>query len=480
MEKFQETTAQNLPVVYSMLDKNLNDLIKLWLKEMEKNSKIKNSGKVKEQAENFLQTVLSVLKDGVFREVTSDEINALKRILKALQSSTEFLGEDISETTNYLMTLKTAFLKFLQHLGDEDCREDLSCAHNEVKSFASLLDMLAYLLVSKESSTNREKINLLQSEIFHDFLKQKIIAQSDMMKDVFEKVEIVAGSDISVLIQGESGVGKELVAEAVHYGGARHQQPFLTVNCAAIPENLLESELFGYEKGSFTGADNTRIGKIEAAQGGTVFLDEIGEMPLEMQAKILRVLQNREITRVGGNYPIKVSARFISATNKNLADLVKQGSFRDDLYYRLAVFPINVPALRERKEDIPLLAEYFLEKELEFVKKSIKSFTPESLKVLMHYDYPGNIRELENVIKRAVLLAKEEVIRPEDIMFFERTDKLLADRSSSTAVVDDLRTLEEIEKDIIRQRVDSFDGNISKAAKSLGVTRATIYKKLES
>jgi len=465
---------QNLPVVYSMLDKNLDDLVVLWLKELAKNSKIADPSKVEQQAQSFLKTVLGVLKDGLFREIGNNQINALSRILKALQLGTEELGDDISEVTNYLMTLKTAFLKFLQQLGDDDCQEDLSCAHNEVKTFASLLDMLAYLMVSKDSLTNREKINLLQSEVLHGFLEHKIIARSDLMKDVFEKVEIVAGSDISVLIQGESGVGKELIAEAIHFGGIRHHQPLLTVNCAAIPDNLLESELFGYEQGSFTGADNMKIGKIEAAQGGTIFLDEIGEMPLEMQAKILRVLQNREITRVGGNYSIKVDVRFVSATNKNLAEQVKLGNFRDDLYYRLAVFPINIPPLREREEDIALLAEFFLGKEQDGVGKSIKGFSPQSLKVLMEYDYPGNIRELENVIKRAVLLAKEDVIRPQDIMFFERTDSL--DQASP---IEDNRTLGEIEQEIISLRVKKMKGNISKAARSLGITRATIYKKLD-
>ncbi len=477
MNSKNRTESNSLPVVYSVLDKNIDALTKIWMTELKKNSDISDYKRAEEQSSSFLRTVLAVLKDGVFRDITSEELTELSKVFEALRDGTKAVGsEDISDTTNYLMSLKTAFLRFLPEIEEIDQAGDSACIRNEVRSFASLLDILGFLVVQRESFVNKEKINLLQTEVFQGFVRQKIIGKSKVMQDLFEKIEVVAGSDIAVLIEGQSGVGKELVAEAIHFGGIYKDYPFITVNCAAIPENLLESELFGYEKGAFTGADTTRIGKIEAAQGGTLFLDEIGEMPLEMQAKILRVLQNKEITRVGGNFPIKIDVRIISATNRNLREMVDQKLFREDLYYRLAVFPVVVPSLRERREDIALLAQFFLERESGHNKRVQLVFDEAALDKLMRYDYPGNIRELENVIKRAVLLTKTDVVGAKEITFF--VEKPVLELAQGIANIDTEKTLEDIEKDIVKMRLDHFEGNVSKTAESLGVTRATVYKKI--
>jgi len=459
----------NLPVVYSILDKNADLLVDIWIDELEKHNKIDDAYQIKREAGDFINTVLSVLKEGVFPILETKEIQAMKRITEVLHKNAECFDDDLSCTTNYLMSLKTAFFQFLQKLQDGS---DKTIASKEIKSFAALLDLLGVITVQQASEDKDAMIKSLQESQLQSFVDQQIIGKSKIMEELFEKIKIVMNSEVTVLIEGGSGVGKELVAEAIHYGSHRKDQPFIAVNCAAIPENLLESELFGYEKGAFTGADMVKIGKVEAANGGTLFLDEIGEMSLAMQAKILRVLQKKEITRLGGNFPLAVDVRFISATNKNLFQQVSQGKFREDLYYRLSVFPIEVPVLSKRKEDIPLLADYFLKKELSMISKDLIGFDDEAIAKLIQYDYPGNIRELENVIKRAVLMAKDNIIHEKDIMFF-------GEKIVETINEESLASLAELEKDLINQRIDYYNGNISQAAKSLGLTRATIYKKIK-
>ena len=246
-----------------------------------------------------------------------------------------------------------------------------------------------------------EEVSMLKKELGEKYKFKTMIGKSPAMKRVFGSIDLAAKSDVSVLIEGESGTGKELVARAIHFNGLQRQGPFLAVNCAAIPENLLESELFGHEKGSFTGALTRRIGKFEQAQGGTLFLDEIGDLPASLQVKLLRVLQEREIERVGGASPIPIHVRFIVATNQELKKLVQEGKFRDDLYFRVNVFPILIPPLRERKEDIPELLKYFLQKQK---KKPSYRIEADALNALMDHDWPGNIRELENFVERLLLV----------------------------------------------------------------------------
>lgn len=315
---------------------------------------------------------------------------------------------------------------------------------------------------------------------------RKIVGSSEKIRNVFESIRIVTGSDVPVLIQGETGTGKELVARAIHYRGPRRRSPFFPVNCAAIPETLLESELFGHERGSFTGAVDRRKGKFEMANGGTLFLDEIGEMPFATQTKILRVIEEHAFRRVGGNDLIHVDVRIVSATNKDLAAEVQERTFREDLYYRLSVFPIVLPPLRERRNDIVELANYFLQQTVSDTGRAAGRLSDAALEVMRAHSWPGNVRELQNAMRRAALLATEGVIEPvhlglkeggaprEQGQLDEQIETLLRSLRQGEIV-----PLEKVEEIFIRQTLDVTNGNITEAAQRLGVSRSTIYRKLQ-
>ena len=325
------------------------------------------------------------------------------------------------------------------------------------------------------TSSLKREVDELKSELKQKYTFKNIIGQSGVMMDVFKSVEKVVDSNVTVLIQGESGTGKELIARAIHYHGkTRANKPFVAVNCTALPESLLESELFGHEKGSFTGAVGRRVGKFEQASNGTIFLDEVGLMSPTTQAKVLRVLQEREFERVGGTDLIKVDVRVISATNKDLEEAMKKGEFREDLYYRISVFPIKLPSLRERKEDIPLLSAHFLKKYNEQENKEIEGMSPEALELLMAYNWPGNVRELENAIERAVVLAVDKEIGAKELPSAVRSlgEKKLYESDNTLS-----SWIEKLEEEALRQALLENEGNISKTAKKLGIGRATIYRK---
>jgi DNA-binding NtrC family response regulator len=278
------------------------------------------------------------------------------------------------------------------------------------------LDDLLFKLKKIEEKRHLVHENMVLKETLRDRLKaEDFIYSGDKMHNVVSLIVRIAKTDSTCLIRGESGVGKEVIVNLVHGLSERLNQPLVKVNCAAIPETLLESELFGYEKGAFTGAYQRKAGKFELANKGTIFLDEIGDIPLLLQSKLLRVIQEREVERLGGLHPVKVDVRIITATNKNLEEEVKKGAFREDLFYRLNVVTIDIPPLRERKEDIPLLFDFFLKKYNDRHKKSIKGFTKEARDTLIKYDFPGNVRELENIIERAVVLTRGEYISKEDL-----------------------------------------------------------------
>ena len=297
---------------------------------------------------------------------------------------------------------------------------------------------------------------------------ENIITKSSKMQRVIEVIKIVAKSNATALITGESGTGKELVARAIHSQSHRQGKPFVAVSCAALPESLLESELFGHEKGSFTGAYAQKKGKFEFANRGTLFLDEVGEMSANIQVHLLRVLEEKEFTRVGGNEPIKVDVRVISATNKDLKRAIATGEFREDLYYRLNVVTIELPPLRERKEDVPLLAQHFLNKFALENQKEITGFSPEATEFLLGYDWPGNVRELENAIERAVILAKDSLITVADLP----QENISLARSAPTG-----KSLKELEKDHLLNILNETGGNYSETARILGITRMTLYNK---
>ncbi len=310
-----------------------------------------------------------------------------------------------------------------------------------------------------------------------------IIGNSLPMQQVFSRMEKIAGTDSTILILGESGTGKELVAKAIHFNGSRREKPFIAINCGAIPAELLESELFGHVRGSFTGAIADKPGKFEIANHGTIFLDEIGTMPMHLQMKLLRVLQEQEVERVGASRKIKLNVRVISATNSNLEEEVKQGRFREDLYYRLNVIPITLPPLRERREDIALLALHFLQKICREMNRPLMSISPAAMHALEAYDWPGNVREMENVIERTVALGEGEIIEPQDLPADigggEDPDASVPCPRLTAEGLDLAKTIEQIERGIIRQALELSGGVKARAAAILGLNRTTLVEKIK-
>lgn len=326
---------------------------------------------------------------------------------------------------------------------------------------------------------SEEQLKYYKEELLKHTLNSKafsgIIGISSSLKDILYISQKASESTSTVLIRGDSGTGKELIASAIHQNSNRNNKPFIKVNCAAIPDNLLESELFGFEKGAFTGAIKSKPGKFTIADGGTIFLDEIGDMPLSMQVKLLRVLQEREVESIGGITPQKIDVRVIAATHRNLEEMIKNGEFREDLYYRLNVLCIQLPPLRDRKEDIPDLVEFFIHKMNSRLNKNIKGITKEALNHLINYSWPGNIRELENIIERAINLSSRDIITPRDLPYYFREDGKHKE-SLLPLDQDELLTFEEYEKIIIEKAMKVY-GSYNKAGKALGLTHRTISLK---
>jgi DNA-binding NtrC family response regulator len=322
--------------------------------------------------------------------------------------------------------------------------------------------------LERENVILRRKLN--RQYRFHD-----LVSKSPRMAEIFDLVREVASQRSTVLIQGESGTGKELVARAIHFSGDRGELPFVAVSCAALAETLLESELFGHEKGSFTGALAQRKGKFEMADGGTLFLDEIGDISPKLQVDLLRVLQERRFFRVGGTEEIAVDVRVIAATHRDLATDVREGRFRDDLYYRLNVINIHLPPLRERREDVPLLAQEFLDRLAHELGREVTGISEEALRLLMDHDWPGNVRELENAIERALVSCKSGVLGVEDLAFLSR-----ATGASGTAPsLPPGLTLQDVEKQYIAATLARLAGNVKAAAEALGIDRSTLYEKIK-
>ena len=324
----------------------------------------------------------------------------------------------------------------------------------------------------------REENRLLRESLGNHFDRQNIIGRSPAMERVLETVAQVAPSEATVLITGGSGTGKEMIAGAIHFNSPRKDGQFVKINCAAITETLLESELFGHEKGSFTGAHRRKEGRFRLAHGGSLFMDEISEMSLAMQVKLLRVLQEKELTRVGGEDVIKVDVRVIAATNKNLMEEIDAGRFREDLYYRLNVVTLDIPPLRERREDIPLLAQHFLQTFSKKNRKKIKGFTPQAMDHLLKYNWPGNVRELMNAVERGVVLARSDYLDTEDFPLILKGGPAEEEPLSKDVIPADL-PLEEVEKVTILKTLELAGGNKSEAARRLGITRRTLHKKLK-
>ena len=337
-----------------------------------------------------------------------------------------------------------------------------------------LLALERALSFSQTKNENRQ----LRALVDREFRLENVIGDSPAMRQVLNLVGRVSRSDATVLITGESGTGKELVAKGVHFSGKRAQMPFIPVNCAAIPENLIESELFGYRRGSFTGANLDAKGKFEEANGGTLFLDEISQMPLPLQPKLLRVLQEQEIVRIGESAPRKIDVRIIAATNQNLEKMVEQGVFREDLYFRLAVVPINIPPLRTRREDIPLLVNHFFRRAKEKHGFENLKIEREVINVLSNYLFPGNVRELENLIERMVVLSDEKNLTLADVPDYI-TKPLQIFGNVKFELPADSISLDEVEREIIRYALAMHNGNQSQTARYLSITRSALIYRME-
>jgi two-component system nitrogen regulation response regulator GlnG len=362
------------------------------------------------------------------------------------------------------------------------------------------LDALdAIILKAQKAAEVSEQIDHLKGELKEQYrFGRTIIGNSQPMQDVYKTLGRVAPSDVTVLVTGESGTGKELIARAIHFNSPRLGKPFLAINCAAIPRDLLESELFGHERGAFTGATDRKAGKFEQAHGGTLFLDEIGDMPLELQAKLLRVLQEKEITRTGGNQTLKIDVRIVAATNQNIAQQVSEKKFREDLYYRLNVVPIDLPPLRVRKDDIPALVEFFLQRAQQDLGVGTIECSKEALSLLKRHSWPGNIRELENVIKRAALLSPNHVLMPSDFPGLlsgkgaegpdESLEVLISRKLENSLAQMDLQELDnlyemvlfQVERPLINIILNQTRGNQVRTAEILGINRNTLRKKIKT
>jgi two-component system response regulator AtoC len=340
------------------------------------------------------------------------------------------------------------------------------------------------LIVSRTLATEEleREVRALRAQVVNRYAFHNLIGKSPGMQDIYAKIEQIADTRTTVLITGESGTGKELVARALHYNSSRRDRPFIALNCAALPETLIESELFGHEKGSFTDATARRVGQFELAHGGTLFLDEIGDLSQATQAKLLRVLQEREFTRIGGVQPIKVDVRIIAATNKNLEELLKRKEFREDLYYRINVASLYLPALRDRKDDIPLLAKHFLAKRVEQeANRPPQEFSKEALEAMTKYHWPGNIRELENVVEQSSIWCRGKVIAPEDLPNTMKTD-IRSDSLRNETLSGKLsleKAVLEFEKEIILDALKRTDYVQTHASALLGISRRMLKYRMD-
>jgi len=365
--------------------------------------------------------------------------------------------------------------KLLGTISAERVYENREILSQDAELLTTIACMIApsvelYLVETEEKAYLEQENQRLQDALKERFHPANIIGNSRPMRDVYRLIAKIAPSRATVLILGESGVGKELVASAIHYNSPAASGPFIQFNCAALPENLIESELFGHEKGSFTGATAARKGRFEEADGGTIFLDEIGELSLAMQAKLLRVLQEKSFERVGGNQPVKVDIRILAATNRDLAAMVAAGTFREDLYYRLYVVPIQIPPLRERGSDIVALADHFVAEYSRENGKEVKRISTPALDMLMSYHWPGNVRELENVVERAVLLSDDDVIHG-----YHLPPSLQSAKLSGTTFKGSLESkLDAVEYEMLVEALKNSKGNMTRAARELGLTKRMI------
>ncbi|MDC7127338.1 MAG: sigma-54 dependent transcriptional regulator [Spirochaetales bacterium] len=379
---------------------------------------------------------------------------------------------------------ETIVIILTAYSSDETTTEAMKLgAYTYLSKAVSIDDLMIFLEQALEFRSLNEKVSSLTDELKSLSSRFEMIGESESMQKIFQLIEKLKDVDTRVMVTGESGTGKELVARAIHFSGKRKDKHFVAVNCAAIPEYLLESELFGHKSGAFTGATENKLGKFALADGGTLFLDEIGEMPVSIQSKILRVIQEKEFSPVGSNVVEKVDVRIIAATNRNLRKMVTNGDFREDLFYRLNVVEVRTPPLRERKSDLHLFCQYYVKKFNEEQKKQIVGFSPSAWQLLLNYDYPGNVRQLGNIIEHAMILSSTEVIEIEALPYELRDDvEVKAGTLETEKIVDNYlgaHTLEEIEEKAIKAALKKYDNKKQAAANHLGISERTLWNKLK-
>ncbi len=463
------------------------------------------ANKAKENIQGDMKDKILIVEDDIntlngLAEILEDENFEVVKARNAREAFTQFRNNHFNVVLlDYLLPDKDGMELSRQFLEEQpEIRIIMLTAFGTVKNAVHAMKLGIYDYLTKPINLDElliiirraiqeqkliiENINL-KSKILETYRFENIIGVSGKMQEVFKKIVKVANSDATILLRGESGTGKELIARAIHYQSHRKNGPLVEINCASIPETLLESELFGHEKGAFTGAYKLKKGKFELANHGTLFLDEISEIPVSLQAKLLRVLQERRFTRVGGMENIQVNVRLIAATNADLEHIMAAGQFREDLYYRLNVISIFVPPLRERREDIGPLTDYFIQKYAAKNNRHVKGITQEARMILMNHDWPGNVRELENAIESAVVMTEEEFIQPEDLpAYLKMTSQKQAPFQTLLQEQKHMsykEKLEAFEREIIRQALVESNGNKTQAARKLGFTPRTLRNKVK-
>lgn len=415
-----------------------------------------------EVGEGIIGRVVEYKRPVIIREISKSKLflNRTQKHISAAGEEQSFICVPVFDEANVVGTLSITRKFSEKYNYDDDVRLLSIVGSMIIQSVKARQDQTEE--ISKLKQTNEELRNSLGN--WHK--PKNIVGNSGKMNDVYNLIEMVSKTNSTVLIRGESGVGKELFADAIHYSSQRKDKPIIKVNCSALPDSLIESELFGHEKGAFTGADSQRKGRFEMADGGTIFLDEIGDLPAQTQVKLLRVIQERQFERLGSSKPISVDVRIITATNRNLEKLIEEGKFREDLFYRINVFPVFVPPLRERRNDIPGLVDHFIEKFNRENGTNVKRITTAAINMLMVYSWPGNVRELENVVERGCILTTDEVIHS-----YNLPPTLQTADSSQTETKGGLQAaLDRVECQLIMEALTATKGNISQAAKNLNVT----------
>ncbi|MBT5855989.1 sigma-54-dependent Fis family transcriptional regulator [bacterium] len=470
-----------------LLDLKNNQFLDVWENERATNTQFSDhfataDAEINTLSKDLLSRLMGAVANPNLPTPAPKELDPIFAIWHNVREAHFQNGFTAKDTAMLIFSLKSSLLKFTESNTDEADEESMQ----RLSTLVDLLGLLAFEIYSAEKEQligqQNQQISYLQEKRSAERFGN-LIGQSDSMASVYKAIGMVINNDVTVLLEGESGTGKDVIANEIHKHSSRKKKPFITLNCGAIPKDLIESELFGHEKGAFTGATEKRLGKFELASGGTLFLDEIGELPLDLQTKLLRVLQNREIERIGGSDKIKLDVRILTATNKDLKKEVDDGTFRLDLYYRINVFPIHVPPLRDRKEDIIPLAIHFLEVYTEQYGTPETQLTSDAQAYLLKQLWEGNIRELENLIQRTIIMANGQPITAALMQLKPgEKDSLMLRANPSLAELpapDDnvIIPLDDLEKEALKKAYRLTNGNIQRAAKSLGISRTTFYNK---